>query len=581
MMGLLIDITIGSFLTAAAIMIVRILFGLFLTPKAKYSLWLILMFRLCMFGLPESIFSVQNFQPVSQTQPVYDSVVEEVGHLLGPDYSVDIYQGVVHVPGLEVESNPTPLLIWFCGMLVCISVYAVMTLLSYNNLKKSTIVDDPDILNTLIRVRGKLGITREISVRYGPQFMIGGIFHPVMIIPIDTDVDKLEVSLIHELMHYRCGDLYLAFFRRMLCCVHWFNPVVWACFYWAKLDCEKACDYRVLELERISPSDYAAAVYHEGKMNRKTYPGTTAFGGSNLKSRIKLISKYKTPARWMLFLAGVLTGIICLTTLTGAVREDANATYASEAVYRFHLHSLDLSFSEPGAQAVLKYTLQPVDAQIIWSTDDPSVATVDEYGVVTAVGPGSCELTGIAGYTTVKTTIICDFFESQDAPEATSSEPYQTLLQEIKNILYSDYNISGDLYQVDHHSLPEFLTVTPTTVSLQLSTGDVVWRIPKNNCASLANEIGAVSSIVTDSVSEYGYFYLKNDGSYQELSADLKVGVQDIEGNVLCYLEEISKNPDGSIWATVYFEAADRTEEGIYVFELSKNDLSVLEIIKK
>lgn len=413
MMGLLIDITIGSFLTAAAIMIVRILFGRFLTPKAKYSLWLILMFRLCMFGLPESSFSVQNFQIESQIQPVYDSVVEDVGHLLGPDYSVDIYQGVVHVPGLEVESNPAPLLIWFCGMLISISVYAIMALSSRNKLKELPCVDDPDLLNTLIRVRGKLGITREISLRYGPQIMIGGLFHPVMMIPLDMDEDKLEVALTHELMHYRCGDLYLAFFRRMLCCIHWFNPVVWACFYWSKLDCEKSCDYCVLALESVSPADYADLLYHEGKMNRKTYPGTTAFGCSNLKSRIKLICKYKKSAWWMLFLAGVLTGIICLTTLTGAVREDANATYASEAVYRFHLHSLDLSFSEPGAQAVLKYTLQPVDAQVIWSTDDPSVATVDEYGVVTAVGPGSCELTGIAGYTTVKTTIVCEFSEVQ------------------------------------------------------------------------------------------------------------------------------------------------------------------------
>lgn len=428
MIGLLIDTTIGSFLTAGAIVIVRIMFGRILTPKAKYSLWLILMFRLCMFGLPESIFSVQNFQPVSQTQPVYDSLVEDVGHLLSPNYSVEIYQGVVHVPGLEVKSDPTPLLIWLCGMLICFTVYAIMTFVSVQKLNKAPIVLDPDILHILVRVRGKLGITREITLRYGSQTMIGGLFHPVMMIPLDMEEDKLEVALTHELMHYRSGDLYLAFFRRILCCIHWFNPVVWACFFWAKQDCEKACDYCVLSLESVSPADYALLLYQEGKMNRKNYPGTTAFGCSKLKSRIKMISKYKKPAQWKLFLAGILTGIICLTTLTGAVREDENEIYSSDYVYQFFLHSNDLSFSEPGDQIELKYILKPVDAQIIWSTDDPSVATVDEYGVVTAVGPGTCELTAIAGDITVRTTITCEFSESLEAPTAARPERNGTKL---------------------------------------------------------------------------------------------------------------------------------------------------------
>lgn len=57
------SITWGSWLTALAIMLIRVLFRKVLSPKAKYYLWLLLALRLMLPVLPQSSLSVQNVLP--------------------------------------------------------------------------------------------------------------------------------------------------------------------------------------------------------------------------------------------------------------------------------------------------------------------------------------------------------------------------------------------------------------------------------------------------------------------------------------------------------------------------------------
>ncbi|MBO5161074.1 MAG: hypothetical protein J6B69_02615 [Lachnospiraceae bacterium] len=34
----------------------------------------------------------------------------------------------------------------------------------------------------------------------------------------------------------------------VICCVHWFNPLVWLAFYLMNMDCEMSCDEKVVKL---------------------------------------------------------------------------------------------------------------------------------------------------------------------------------------------------------------------------------------------------------------------------------------------------------------------------------------------
>ena len=67
-LSILWSITWGSWLTALAIILIRLLFHRVLSGKAKYYLWLLLALRLMLPVLPQSALSIQNYLPIaSQT----------------------------------------------------------------------------------------------------------------------------------------------------------------------------------------------------------------------------------------------------------------------------------------------------------------------------------------------------------------------------------------------------------------------------------------------------------------------------------------------------------------------------------
>lgn len=76
----------------------------------------------------------------------------------------------------------------------------------------------------------------------------------------------------------------------------------------------------------------------------------------------------------------------------------------------------------PGATAKLTAALTPENwvGQVIWSTSDPNVATVDSTGNVTTVAAGTCTITAAAAGVTAECTITC--------AEASVAEPGQSTI---------------------------------------------------------------------------------------------------------------------------------------------------------
>ncbi len=62
------SITRGACLTAAVIVLIRLLFRRVLSAKAKYYLWLLLALRLMLPALPESPVSLLNVLPDFQSE---------------------------------------------------------------------------------------------------------------------------------------------------------------------------------------------------------------------------------------------------------------------------------------------------------------------------------------------------------------------------------------------------------------------------------------------------------------------------------------------------------------------------------
>ena len=69
-----------------------------------------------------------------------------------------------------------------------------------------------------------------------------------------------------------------------------------------------------------------------------------------------------------------------------------------------------LAVLEVGQTCQLSAQVQPADATdptVMWTSDNPSVATITDDGLVTAVGAGEANITAAAGLFTSSCTVTC------------------------------------------------------------------------------------------------------------------------------------------------------------------------------
>lgn len=123
---------------------------------------------------------------------------------------------------------------------------------------------------------------------------ICGVFHPVLTLPSDAEPD--EKVLLHELMHLKYHDAAWGLLICFLRCLHWCNPLLWACADLAQNDMESLCDQRVLErLEGEERRAYGHILLNMADERYARVPGTSSManGVKNIRRRIKAIARFK------------------------------------------------------------------------------------------------------------------------------------------------------------------------------------------------------------------------------------------------------------------------------------------------
>ena len=90
------------------------------------------------------------------------------------------------------------------------------------------------------------------------------------------------------------------------------------------------------------------------------------------------------------------------------VATEAPTTEPTEAEEVLTLNYTTLTFSQPDETNKI-FAVGIADQEIIWSTDDPDVASVDDVGMVTAKGPGTTTIHAVYGELEAVVTVTCDF----------------------------------------------------------------------------------------------------------------------------------------------------------------------------
>ncbi len=90
------------------------------------------------------------------------------------------------------------------------------------------------------------------------------------------------------------------------------------------------------------------------------------------------------------------------------------------------LSNSDVELTELGSAWMLNVTVEPADStdEVIFTSEDPSVAQVDSKGVITAVGPGQTMITVKCGDITQQCRVTCSWEEetTEDTTEETTEE---------------------------------------------------------------------------------------------------------------------------------------------------------------
>ncbi len=169
-------------------------------------------------------------------------------------------------------------------------------------------------------------IKRKITVRQwdlAAAPLTYGIFHPVILLPktlIQENQEQINFVLIHEYMHIRCLDALKKLVLVIVCCIHWFNPLVWVMSMLANRDIELACDQNVVKyLGQETRSAYALTlIYMEEKRNVRITWGNS-FSKNAMEERIVAIMREKKDSLIIGVLSGVLSAGLVLAFTTSAI----------------------------------------------------------------------------------------------------------------------------------------------------------------------------------------------------------------------------------------------------------------------
>ena len=171
---------------------------------------------------------------------------------------------------------------------------------------RASVEAPPAVQELLDSCRRQLGIKRTIAARCARigSPAIGGVWRPIILLPPglaeDLDGSKMRSVLLHELAHYKRGDLWVNHAQIILQILYWYNPLLWLANACIRRVREQAVDEMVLvEMGERAP-EYPATLLHVAKLGLGRH--ITAMGlmgilepGCGLTQRIKHIMNRPLP----------------------------------------------------------------------------------------------------------------------------------------------------------------------------------------------------------------------------------------------------------------------------------------------
>ena len=146
--------------------------------------------------------------------------------------------------------------------------------------------------------------------------MLMGIVRPILVLP-KREYDEVTLSniFLHELKHYKRGDLLYKWFTLLVLSLHWFNPLAYFIRGEINRACETSCDEMLISRmdteQRQSYGETLISLAARRPLPVAMVATSFAMEKRDLKERLTKIMKYKKTS------TSIIAAIICLLLLAG------------------------------------------------------------------------------------------------------------------------------------------------------------------------------------------------------------------------------------------------------------------------
>ena len=123
-------------------------------------------------------------------------------------------------------------------------------------------------------------------------------------------------------------------------------------------------------------------------------------------SALYMVVQYAVPAVKQMLPAADPTVVATEAPTTEPTEAETEAPTEAEEALALNYTQLTFTQAEDSSKI---FAIGIADQEIIWSSDDPAVASVTEAGLVTAVGPGTTTIHAVYGEQEAVVTVTCDF----------------------------------------------------------------------------------------------------------------------------------------------------------------------------
>lgn len=219
-------------------------------------------------------------------------------------------------------------LLWLAGLTVCALFFSASYIKCMRIFSMSLPADSCYAKNW----QNTHKIKRTITIRQSDFIttpLTYGILHPVILMPKDTDwedTQQLQYIFAHEYVHIRRFDAIYKLFLTAACCIHWFNPLVWAMYLLANQDIELSCDEAVVHLfGEAKKSAYAIALIRMEERKSGFAPLCSRFSKNKAEERITAIMKMKKSTMQKTIAACILVASVSFTFATTAAAQKPSA----------------------------------------------------------------------------------------------------------------------------------------------------------------------------------------------------------------------------------------------------------------